>query len=105
VSTHMKRLFQKTGTQRQAELASLVSAMASPFLPAVAPSSAQYRSCAECRPKAWRPSRRQVGFQVDQEPRATTSAFHNQVALEPRRLSPLATVMSGQTHEALTGRR
>jgi DNA-binding CsgD family transcriptional regulator len=41
VSTHMKRLFQKTGTQRQAELASLVSAMASPFLPAVAPSSAQ----------------------------------------------------------------
>lgn len=32
VSTHMKRLFYKTGTQRQAELASLISTMGSPFV-------------------------------------------------------------------------
>ena len=32
VNTHMKRLFDKTGTQRQAELASLVSTMQSPLV-------------------------------------------------------------------------
>lgn len=32
VSTHMKRLFDKTGTQRQAELASLISTMGSPLV-------------------------------------------------------------------------